>query len=223
LTIQYEQYYRHARLSKPGHPDLVFNERLRFAKIARHIPENGRILDLGCGAGDLGKYCGLDPARLVGVDLSEEKLKQTGYHRTAVASAERLPFEPGSFDVIVASEVLEHVADPASVVKEVRRVAAPAGRLIVSVPFEEEPVEVECPHCLTPFFLSGHVNYFDRDRMKELLALFNPHVRLFVVNNIVTRYLNRHLGLPFHMLSALDLPLSAVLTRSSKYLIGVAG
>jgi ubiquinone/menaquinone biosynthesis C-methylase UbiE len=45
-----------------------------------------------------------------------------------------LPFEDGSFDVVWASEVIEHVADTARWLSEVRRVLAPGGRLLVSTP-----------------------------------------------------------------------------------------
>lgn len=56
---------------------------------------------------------------------------------------EELPIEAGSFDAVLCTEVLEHVADPALVLAELRRILRPGGRLAVTVPFvgvlHEEP------------------------------------------------------------------------------------
>lgn len=51
------------------------------------------------------------------------------------ADAHRLPFAEGSFDCILASEVLEHLASPAEFVASARRALAPGGRLVLTVPF----------------------------------------------------------------------------------------
>ncbi len=104
-----------------------------------HLSPIDRVLDLGCGPGflslSLGRRCG----QLVGVDIDPEFARQADEHfRQAgldagviCASGADLPFPDGTFDVVVLRFVLQHVADPASVVREARRVLAPGGRLLV--------------------------------------------------------------------------------------------
>jgi ubiquinone/menaquinone biosynthesis C-methylase UbiE len=76
-----------------------------------------------------------------GIDLSAGMLtrirRRLGDAVTlARGSADALPFADGAFDVVVCTEVLEHVPDPAGVVAELMRVAGPAGRVVVSIPNE---------------------------------------------------------------------------------------
>lgn len=99
------------------------------------------VLDLGCGPGNLLER--LSGRRVVGVDLSETLLGQA---RTRLgsrpgfelrrAAAEELPFPDASFDRIVCSEVLEHVISPGSVIAEIRRVARPGARVVLTLPNE---------------------------------------------------------------------------------------
>jgi SAM-dependent methyltransferase len=98
-----------------------------------------RILEVGCGAGDVLERitCG----ELDGVDLSSYMVESArrrlgGRARIHKADAERLPFPDGSFTKVLCTEVLEHVLHPDRVVAEIARVLAPQGRFIVSVPNE---------------------------------------------------------------------------------------
>ena len=66
-------------------------------------------------------------------------------HADIVASLDALPLHEGSFDAVLCTEVLEHVANPSSVLRELYRVLAPGGRLWLTVPFaaalHEEPYD----------------------------------------------------------------------------------
>lgn len=98
-----------------------------------------RVLEVGCGAGHvLERFAGVTR---VGIDLSPTMLARSRRRLgpdvpLMRASADRLPFDDGSFDVVLCTEVLEHVQDPAAVVAELTRVAGPDGRVIVSIPNE---------------------------------------------------------------------------------------
>ena len=89
-----------------------------------------RVLDLGCGKGRFARRLADAGASVVGVDLSTGMLASAGFDRVR-ASARRLPLADGTFDAVVAVEVLEHVASLDAVITEVRRVLRPGGAFAV--------------------------------------------------------------------------------------------
>jgi SAM-dependent methyltransferase len=95
----------------------------------RHLSHRGEAaLDIGCGTGAFLPVLARYAEHVVGVDpLAEED------GDLVRASAEHLPFDSDSFDVVVALDVLEH-ADDATALKEVRRVLRPGGVVILTVP-----------------------------------------------------------------------------------------
>jgi SAM-dependent methyltransferase len=99
-----------------------------------------RILDYGCGQG---RYLGVlaerfPQARLAGCDVSEVGLEQArASHPDAQLTPmadERVPLADGSFDLILSVEVLEHVADAGLATRELARLLAPGGHLVVTTP-----------------------------------------------------------------------------------------
>lgn len=101
-----------------------------------------RILDLGCGSGafcrqlaGLYRARGWDPAEhLLGIDIVETKFDGAGVPFRRVDLNHTLPFEDGSFDVVVSIEVLEHVHAPYVLMEELKRILRPGGTLVFSVP-----------------------------------------------------------------------------------------
>jgi SAM-dependent methyltransferase len=95
-----------------------------------------RILDAGCGTGrNLIEFGRLGDAR--GIDSSPEAIdfcRRRGVLGATEGRLESLPFEDGAFDLILATDVLEHLEDDRSVMRELRRVAAPTARLLATVP-----------------------------------------------------------------------------------------
>ena len=95
-----------------------------------------QILDAGCGTGrNLIEFGSLGDAR--GIDSSPEAIdfcRRRGVLGATEGRLESLPFDDGSFDLILATDVLEHVEDDQSVMRELRRVAAPGSRLLATVP-----------------------------------------------------------------------------------------
>lgn len=105
-----------------------------------------RVLDLGCGEGRHAVHLfASEPVEVYGVDLKFSDV-QTACTRAqpfgdapgqllfGVADAHRLPFADNSFDVVICSEVLEHIENYRGVLAEIDRVLKPAGVFAVSVP-----------------------------------------------------------------------------------------
>jgi len=111
-------------------------------QIARWVPASGsrrRVLDLGCGAGTTtGELFGDDERfDVVGADVSEKALR--AYVRNTGSGgvrldAQRLPFAPAVFDMVVSDDVIEHLVDTDSYAREIHRVLAPGGLLFLSTP-----------------------------------------------------------------------------------------
>jgi ubiquinone/menaquinone biosynthesis C-methylase UbiE len=108
------------------------------AYLLSHVVAGMDMLDVGCGPGtitiDLAKR--VAPGQVVGLDASESVLE--GAARTAVEASctnvtfqtgdiARLPFEDGSFDIVHAHQVLQHLTDPVAALCEMRRVCRPGG------------------------------------------------------------------------------------------------
>ncbi|MFQ5912399.1 MAG: class I SAM-dependent methyltransferase [Nitrospinota bacterium] len=98
----------------------------------------GKTLDLGCGTGSLFEQVARRADAAFGIDSSpvaiarsRERVPKAGLTRASVIA---LPFRDSSFDTLVASEILEHLADDRKALAEWRRVLKPAGRLILTTP-----------------------------------------------------------------------------------------
>lgn len=94
------------------------------------------ILDIGCGAGTTLKE--LEKAgRGYGMDVSPHALKyclQRGVDPVCMADASRLPYRNEQFDLVVCTDVLEHVRDDVDAMREMYRVARPGAVIILTVP-----------------------------------------------------------------------------------------
>ncbi len=115
---------------------------LRLNWIKSFVDLNGKkVVDIGCGGGILAESISQSGADTTGIDLSEKALKVAELHALEVGanltyhsiSAEALAEEqPEQYDVVTCMEMLEHVPDPASVVRACAKLCKPGGTLFFS-------------------------------------------------------------------------------------------
>ncbi|THJ19761.1 MAG: class I SAM-dependent methyltransferase [Nitrospira sp. CG24D] len=113
----------------------------RYGQISRRVAALApdRMLDVGCGDGRLAREIKHVLPRVVvhGCDLSVAALNRAeGLDRRYAVdlNVDRLPEPDGSLDLVVASEVIEHVIDPGRAVAEFHRVLRPGGHVLITVP-----------------------------------------------------------------------------------------
>ena len=111
----------------------------RRAFLLGEVHASERALDLGCGDGDFTELLARAGAVAVGADVAEAALNRARRKHPSLPFAlvpidGPLPFGDGSFELVWASEVIEHIADTARWLSEVRRVLALEGRLLITTP-----------------------------------------------------------------------------------------
>lgn len=132
-----------------------------------------RILDVGCGDGYQMRYVAKYAGFTVGIDISQEKLKEAKKRVRNVelirASSEKLPFKPETFDKILCLELFEHLKNPCRTTNEINFILKKHGILVVSVPYKERITMTQCIYCgkLTPLW--GHLNSFNEEALLSLL------------------------------------------------------
>jgi SAM-dependent methyltransferase len=117
-------------------PDLALR---RDFLLGSKVTPGQRALDLGSGAGDFTAVLARAGADVIGVDVAESALARAraahpGLSFSLVPLDGPLPFEDSTFGLVWTSEVIEHVADTARWLSEVRRVLVPGGRLLITTP-----------------------------------------------------------------------------------------
>jgi SAM-dependent methyltransferase len=157
------------------------------------IDLNGLIcLDVGCGNRPYeylfegSKYIGID----VEVSGRENYLKQPDLFYDGI----NIPFENEKFDLVFCTQVLEHVNDPFSLIREMYRVLKPNGKLIISLPFSwqehEEPYDF---FRFSSFGISHLLNMsgFKIEKLKKDSSAIDTLTTLFIVywgNNLVPKF-----------------------------------
>ena len=167
--------------------------------VSGHFKKRMRIADLGCG----NCHWNIHGLPVTGVDINAKMLKWAKSHGRlkdfkACANLGHTGLKAKSFDVVLMSEVLEHVFDHASVLAEVRRILKKDGTFLITVPYD---------FFLGPFFIlfnlnclymgyirgseyhryrCGHIHHFTKARLKKTLAENGFELAdVFVVNGLL--------------------------------------
>lgn len=169
-------------------PDLLNEHLARYRFAARFganlAADGARVLDAGCGTGYGSAEFGF-PSSVIGVDISAEavaharrEFSRPGIHFLQ-AGCESLPFADGSFDLVAAFEVIEHLERWEQLLAEACRVLRPAGVLLVSTPNKAYYAEARGAAGPNPY----HVREFEYDEFAAALRAVFPHVNLWSQNH----------------------------------------
>ena len=107
-------------------------QRKRHEIILNFVGDGSSVLDIGCGSSRII----LDLKNAVGMDILQRKLRwlKPNHERLVRGSTFALPFKNASFDVVINSEVIEHVPESPEIMDEMWRVLRPGGTLILGTP-----------------------------------------------------------------------------------------
>lgn len=156
-----------------------FVHRNRLDSIAAMLPRDKslKILDAGCGEGHLIDVMqqGRPDAEYYGFDVTkvavESAMARCPYAKIQQGDIASLPIPDGFFDVITCTEVLEHVIDYESVIKELRRILKPGGYLILTFPNEINWTIGRWLLGRKPVKIIDHVNAFTPRMMSNIVCM----------------------------------------------------
>jgi O-antigen biosynthesis protein len=108
----------------------------KYQQIAKRISSGARVLDVGCGGGDLGFALQGKQCALTGLDLKLDRINANRelYQSLEERNIEKQGLSDEKYDVIVFSDVLEHLNDPEKVLERSRESLQPGGMILVSLP-----------------------------------------------------------------------------------------
>jgi len=137
------------------------------------VPNDGRILDVGCGNGSLiNAIRQKNNSEAYGVDISPKMIEECrnsyegiNFH---VSTGEKLGFDDDFFDAVTICCVLHHIHNPVNFFVEARRVLKRGGILIVGEPWNPFPIKQILDYIISPLLRSGDNKTFTKKRLRRL-------------------------------------------------------
>jgi 2-polyprenyl-6-hydroxyphenyl methylase / 3-demethylubiquinone-9 3-methyltransferase len=164
----------------PGLAPVDFERRRAF--LLARVAAGERVLDVGCGEGAFAIELAREGIEVVAVDVAEEPLlraraRASDLDLRLLDAGGQWELEDSSFDVVWAGEVIEHVADTAAWLSEVRRVLRSGGRLLLTTPAVGRRALLRAALDRSSFAerfdpLSDHLRFYSRETLSALLGGF---------------------------------------------------
>jgi SAM-dependent methyltransferase len=128
MTDAYDTYFEQLKNRSPL--SYWYRYGWLYPRLCRHL--KGRVLDVGCGLGDMVRF----RANTVGVDINPNAVEYARSRGLDVRQMrpDQLPFDDCMFDGAILDNVLEHLEQPTPLLAEIRRILRPQGSFIVGVP-----------------------------------------------------------------------------------------
>ena len=186
------------------------------------------ILDLGCGSAWVAETLCPKGKEVWSLDVSTvnpvSAVKKFPYpqHFGIVADVMSLPFKEKVFDVIIASEVVEHLESPSGFFSAAMRVLKPGGLLIITTPYKEYIQHSLCIHCNQPTPHHAHLHSFDEASIRNIAANTNAEtLTIKAFSNKASVKLQMHFWmqlLPYPFWNLLDNLANALIGRQGRLL-----
>jgi ubiquinone/menaquinone biosynthesis C-methylase UbiE len=190
------------RALQSGHPMQRFWHRGKLVMIDEllrpHVKEDSRILEIGCGAGNLLVQAGVRGSYPIGLDLSLQALTFVRSRLRELTSTpeairgfacvqsigESLPLADNTVDCAILSEVIEHLEAPQASIREATRVLRPGGRLLITTPNYRSlwPLmewTVDRLNMAPKMGGEQHISKFDPSSLKGLMRQCGLHAEYF--------------------------------------------
>lgn len=166
-----------------GEPSYVWRagQQRRLDMIIKFAGERlkGTILENGCGVGMYVERLSSFGGTVIGLEYDFDRAREARTRSPFIlnAAGEFLPLLPSTFDLILSHEVIEHVQDDRSAIREMIRGLKPGGRLVLFCPNRGYPVETHGIYWKGKYYFGNKlfVNYLPR-KLRDKLA---PHVRVY--------------------------------------------
>jgi len=136
------------------------------------------VIDVGCGDGGFIGFCARQGAEVIFIDrdearlaATEERIRQSPAraYRAIVSDCDPIPLDDGCGDVVICTEVLEHVADPAAFLAELVRIARPGATLLLTVPDARSETFVAATAPPSYFQEPNHIRIFSAEQFEDLV------------------------------------------------------
>jgi len=176
-----EAYWSSNSASERGYTDYRADERLylktyrrRLSVLRRHFDGAGRVLDVGCAAGyflevmrgEGWDVTGLEPSAAI-LPFAEERL---GRENVKGGRLGEVDLEEGSFDLITMWDVIEHIPDPVGAVREVGRLLAPGGKLLIETQNVSSTAARVLGRRWQHYKHAEHIYHFDPSTLERMLG-----------------------------------------------------
>ena len=179
----YEQYWHERSRGLKDHHGKEKTTNEIFDCASSVLKEGEKILDVGCGDGHFSQYIQGKFKEIHGAEIAEEAA-HIAQRRSMFVSLldinESLPYKDKTFSAVSCLDVIEHLFDPVSVLKEICRVLRPNGQLVLTTPnirYFRNLYKLICrgvfPHTSSDTFIwgGGHLHYFTRKDLSVLLKM----------------------------------------------------
>ncbi|MFT5513693.1 MAG: 2-polyprenyl-3-methyl-5-hydroxy-6-metoxy-1,4-benzoquinol methylase, partial [Bacteroidia bacterium] len=197
--------------------------------IARRIPKSAKlIMDIGCGNGWLSKRVVNETRSLISMDIgitnpqkALDNLKHPN-HYGLVADVYSMPIKNNSIDCIVASEIIEHVANPKVFIEKLLDPLIVGGKIIITTPFDERIEYHLCVHCNKPTPENAHLHRFNSGNVSSFIPSNAKKWSTHTFGNKYVAKMRLYLlirRLPFGLWNALDKLANFFINKPTRFMI----
>lgn len=157
----YERYHAHRKLQKRVISAKNFTHHHLIEVVEPYLHKTKNVLDIGCGTGTVAFYLAEKGIRVVGLDISRNAVEIARENAKCLGLSDRVKFKvsnfpksyiSGKFDLVICSEVLEHIEDDSKSVSKILRLLGQGGMAIFSSPLKESVLN-----------RLGFTKHFDKD------------------------------------------------------------